>query len=110
MTNKDLILAYFNCYEIGDWNRLQSLLDEDFQFSSPHDPMLTKEDYFRKCWPFHKKATAYHIDTFLEDKNSIFVIYTCTTDDENNFENAEYFQIENAKIKKVKVFYGTLNS
>lgn len=48
----DIIQEYFSCYETSDKRTLEKLLDDKFEFSSPHDNKLDKSSYFEKCWGF----------------------------------------------------------
>lgn len=40
MTALEIIQAYFSCYQASDKATLEYLLDEKFEFSSPHDSIL----------------------------------------------------------------------
>jgi ketosteroid isomerase-like protein len=104
----NLVKKYFSAYEAKDKKALEELLCEDFTFESPNDPQLDKATYFIKCWPFSKKVRAYKLQGPFENGNEGFVGYECETITGSKFKNAEYFSIEENKIKKIKVYYGAL--
>lgn len=108
MENLDIIKAYFLCYETGDRATLENLLDEKFEFSSPHDSKLDKISYFERCWGFNTNVKQYRILKFIEHNNEAFLSYKAVTYDGHEFENAEYFKVKNGKIITIKVYYGNL--
>lgn len=108
MTTLEIIQAYFSCYETSDKATLENLLDEKFEFSSPHDRRLDKILYFERCWGFSKSVRQYKILKFIGLKNEAFLSYRAITYDNREIENAEYFEIKEGKIIKIKVYYGNL--
>jgi ketosteroid isomerase-like protein len=51
MSNSDLIRKYFSAYENKDRKAVESLLTDDFVFTSPYDYRVDRETYFERCWP-----------------------------------------------------------
>ncbi len=109
MKTLDIIQKYFSCYETSDKGTLENLLDDRFEFSSPHDKMLDKTTYFERCWNFNKRVKQYQILRFIEQKNEAFLSYEAVTYDKRKIENAEYFKIKDGKIINIKVYYGNLS-
>lgn len=108
MKTLHIIQEYFSCYETSDKGTLEKLLDDRFEFSSPHDRKLDKTSYFKKCWGFNKSVKQYQILKFIENKNEAFLSYRAVTYDNREIENAEYFEIKDGKIINIKVYYGNL--
>lgn len=108
MRIQDTIQAYFSCYETGDQTTLENLLDEQFEFSSPHDQKLDKTSYFERCWGFNKTVKEYQILKYIESSNEAFLNYRAITYDNRSIENVEYFEIKDGRIVRIKVFYGNL--
>jgi hypothetical protein len=104
----DIIRSYYSCYETGDKAALENLLDERFEFSSPHDSKLYKPSCFEKCWGFNKIVKKYHIGKFIQNKKEAFISYKAFTHDSREIDNAEYFEIKDGKIIYIKVYYGNL--
>ena len=104
----DIIRSYFSCYETGDKAALENLLDDKFEFSSPHDKKLDKPSYFEKCWGFNKMVKQYHIIKILKNDNEAFISYKAVTYDNREIDNVEYFKFKDGKIISIKVYYGNL--
>jgi len=47
----ELICKYFSAYENKDRKAVESLLSNDFVFTSPYDYRIDRETYFKRCWP-----------------------------------------------------------
>jgi ketosteroid isomerase-like protein len=103
-----LVRQYFSAYEKKDRQLIESLLNEDFTFGSPHDPHIDRARYFERCWPNSRNTDAFRIDKLIEDGNDAFVVYECKPKVGTAFSNAEYFRIKGGKVSEVRVFYGWL--
>lgn len=109
MKTLHIIQEYFSCYETSDKGALEKLLDDRFEFSSPHDIKLDKTSYFERCWRFNKSVKQYKILKFIENKNEAFLSYKAVTYDNREIENTEYLEIKDGKIINIKVYYGNLS-
>jgi ketosteroid isomerase-like protein len=49
MSNSDLVRKYFSAYENKGHKAVESLLADDFIFSSPYDYRIDRETYFKRC-------------------------------------------------------------
>jgi hypothetical protein len=77
-------------------------------FTSPNDDdHISKDEYWKKCWPGSEKIHAIRIDKLLEKGDEAFVRYECELKDGARFRNTEYFRIEGKKIKEVEVYFGS---
>jgi len=79
MSNSDLIRKYFSAYENKDRKAVESLLTDDFVFTSPYDYRIDRETYFKRCWPYTEKSPTYGIEKLFEKGNEAFIIYDCKT-------------------------------
>ncbi len=52
MPHSDLIRKYFSANENKDRKAVESLLTDDFVFTSPYDYHIDREAYFKRCWPY----------------------------------------------------------
>jgi ketosteroid isomerase-like protein len=103
-----IIRACYSAYEKKDRLALEKLLHDDFTFSSPHDPHLDRAAYFERCWPNSKNTSAFDIQSLIEGDGEAFVLYECTPLAGEPFSNTEHFCVDGDKIRKVRVFYGSL--
>ena len=59
MPHSELIRKYFSAYENRDRKAVESLLTNDFTFTSPYDRRIERETYFKRCWPYSEKSPTY---------------------------------------------------
>jgi ketosteroid isomerase-like protein len=104
----DLVRKCFSAWETKDREALKELLAEDFTFTSPNDDdHISKDEYWKKCWPGSEKIRAIHIEKLFEKGDEAFVRYECELKDGARFRNTEYLRIEGNKIKEVEVYFGS---
>lgn len=106
MTTEEIVRKAFHAYETGDADALHALLGDDFKFSAPPDPHLGKDDYLRRCWPFHEQGPCYQFEEFFVRDDNAMVLYTCTTKSGKKIRNAEYLRVSSGKLVEVVVFFG----
>ena len=107
MSASDLIRKYFAAYENKDRMAVDSLLTNDFIFTSPYDHRVDRETYFKRCWPYNEQSPTYEIGKLLEKDNEAFILYDCRTNSGGGSRNTEFFTIEGNKIKEVEVYFGS---
>ncbi len=107
MPHSDLIRKYFSAYENKDRKAVESLLTDDFVFTSPYDYHIDREAYFRRCWPYSEESPTYAIETLFENGNEAFILYDCKTKDGGSSRNTEFFTIDGGKVKEIEVFFGS---
>jgi SnoaL-like domain len=101
------IRKYYSAWEKKDWHRLDRLLADDFTFSSPLDDHISKGDYKVGCWD----TQSAYIDRFdlkqvIATDNEAFVMYICHTANGKIFQNVEYFQFRDARVRAVECYFG----
>jgi hypothetical protein len=67
-SNSELVRKYFSAYENKDRKAVESLLSNDFVFTSPHDYRIYRETYFKLDWPYSEKSPTYLAFVELETK------------------------------------------
>ena len=98
---------YYECYESNDRDTMESLLTEDFVFSSPNDDRIDRTTYFDKCWTSGVKMQAvFHFKKIFEDEDDVFLLYVCYPESRKPFQNVEILRFEGDKIKEVQVYFG----
>jgi ketosteroid isomerase-like protein len=107
MSNSDLIRKYFSAHENKDRKAVESLLSDDFVFTSPYDYRINRETYFKRCWPYTDQSPTYEIGKMLEKDNEAFILYDCRTKTGDRSRNTEFFTIEGGKIRAVEVYFGS---
>lgn len=103
----DLVRQCFLAWENRDRQTLDSLLADDFTFSSPNgDDHISKAQYFEKCWPGGERIKGYQILNLMADGNEVFARYECELKDGTRFRNTEFFRIRDYQIVEVDVYFG----
>jgi ketosteroid isomerase-like protein len=105
-TNAELIRTSCNCWVSGDRATLESILADDFTFTSPNDDHLNKAQYWEVCWANQDQIGDIDIEVILTDERQGFIRYVGQQKDGSRFRNTEYYEFEGGKIKSVDVYFG----
>ena len=101
-----LVRKIFSAYETKNKEQAESLLSNDFTFTSPVDDHIDKTTYFKKCWIFSNENPKYKFEKIFVKDNEVFVLYECETKNHKKFRNTEFFKFDGSKIKAVEVYFG----
>jgi ketosteroid isomerase-like protein len=102
----ELSRSCFEAYQRGDRALLESVLSEDFQFTSPYDDHLDRATYFVHCWPNHDRMRSVTVEQIFEQHGQTIVTYVVETMDGRRFHNVELHAFSGDQIRKVEVFFG----
>jgi ketosteroid isomerase-like protein len=102
----DLVRRYYAAWATDDRATLETLLTDDFTFTSPDDNRIDKTAYWEKCWPGSENILHYAFLNLLTDANAALVRYECTLQDGSRFRNMEYLRLEGGKIAEIDVYFG----
>src|SRR5579872_4648352 len=105
MPYETLIRQVFTAWQNRDWNTVESLLVDDFTFTSPYDDHIDVHAYKQTCWDAVKDIDAYEFVTIMERGDEAFVRYKGRINGVP-VQNTEHFHFEGGKIKAVDVFFG----
>ncbi len=105
-TNADIVRSAFDAFQAREWEAFESLLADEFVFSSPHDPHLDKDGYYERCWPNMGHMRSQKLDRVVEAGDEVFVRYEVVKRTGERFRNTELFAIRGGKIARVEVYYG----
>jgi len=102
----DLARRYFHAVQNADREALESLLADDFTFTSPWDDGIDRAAYFARCFP--------HAGTFrfrepmkvFAEGDEAFVMYETEGKPGGTFRNTELFRAEDGRIRSIDVFFG----
>ena len=102
----EITKACFDAYVRKDRSTIETLIADEFSFTSPLDNHIDRKTYFERCWPNSEHISEFkfiHTTTF-EDK--VFVVYEGKATDGEIFRNTEIFTIRQEKITDVQVYFG----
>jgi ketosteroid isomerase-like protein len=99
---RELYLAF----AAGDRGRVEGLLSEDFEFSSPVDPALDRAGYFERCWPGAGKGQEFEFVRVVVSGDEVIVTYEMTHRDGRRGRNTEVLTFRDEKIGRAEVYFG----
>lgn len=101
----DTAKAIYDAYVAKDCGIVESLLADDFLFTSPLDNALDRDGYFAICWPNSANTDSFEIVHMAEQGELVFVTYECQRE-QARLRNTEVLTIRRGKIAKVEVYFG----
>jgi ketosteroid isomerase-like protein len=107
-TNEEIIRRWYAAWESKDLGTFDTLLADDFTFSSAAgDDHISKSTFKTQCWDtqidFIGHFDLERITTGAEDA---FVKYLCHTKNGKSFRNVEYLRIKNGKLESIECYFG----
>jgi ketosteroid isomerase-like protein len=102
----EVVRAYFGAYENEDREVAETLLADDFTFTSPNDDAIDKATYFERCWPDSDSRRDQNIESIFVEGNKAFVTYRCATANGKSFRNTEFLTFRGERISSVNVYFG----
>ncbi len=105
-SRSELIRSYFAAYQANDRDVLETVLTDDFTFTSPYDDAIDRATYFVRCWPNSNLFKSLTIERICEDGDSAFVLYRCEMRDGRSFRNTELHTFRGDSLRGVEVYFG----
>ena len=103
------VKTYYAGFVDKDWNKVASVLDPGFTFTSPatdndHMPL---EKFKAECWPTSKFMKAARFTTVFESGGKLAVQVEMTTTDDKIVRNLDVYDFDSAgKIQAIEVYFG----
>jgi ketosteroid isomerase-like protein len=98
--------ASYQAYVNKDRAAIESLIADDFHFTSPIDNHLDRETYFARCWPNSRAIAGFDFKHLVADGNKVFVTYEGRTTSGGRFRNTEILTIRDGRIADAEVYFG----
>lgn len=106
-----IVRAYYATWEKGSWPALDSLLTDDFTFTSPNDDHDSKSLFHSRCWtPNVKLIRHFDLQQIAGTGNDVLVMYVLHIKNGKKIENVEYLRIRDGKVASVRCYFGQENS
>jgi ketosteroid isomerase-like protein len=112
LTNEEIVRKWYAAWEQKDWGPVDSLLADNFTFSSAAgDDHISKSAFKEQCWKtqinFIKHFDLERVSTGADDA---FVKYLCHTTNGKSFRNVEYLRIKNGQLQSMECYFGAQSS
>ncbi|PRX45184.1 ketosteroid isomerase-like protein [Prauserella shujinwangii] len=107
MTNADVVRACFASYLAQDRASAETLIADDFVFTSPQDDHLDRATFFERCFPTAgrlRRQTLLHVTPTAGD--DVFVLYEYELRTGERHRNTEVLTVRDGRIVKTQVFFG----
>jgi SnoaL-like domain len=103
-----LLRRYYRAYETDDRGAIQSVLHEEFTFSSPEpeDDHIGLAKYFQRCWPQHERITRFDLLDVCADTDSALVRYMGHVRDGSPFHCVDHVEFKEDLIGKIDCYFG----
>ena len=101
-----IVRACFQCYVEKDRAKIETLISDDFHFTSPLDNRINRQSYFERCWPNSETMAAIDIERVVVSSDRAFVTYDLRMKDRKQFRNTELITVQNGKVTDVEVYFG----
>ena len=107
-----IIRKWYAAWEKGDWHPIDSLLADDFTFSSAAgDDHISKSAFKSQCWESQKDfIERFDLQRAFGNGNEAFVMYVCRTKNGKKFRNVEYFRLRDGKVAALECYFGAQSS
>ncbi len=102
----NVVRAYLGAYESENRAAVETLLADDFTFTSPHDDAIDKATYFERCWAESDVRRDHSIESLVVEGEKAFVTYRCATANGKSFRNTEFLTFKGERIASVNVYFG----
>jgi ketosteroid isomerase-like protein len=101
-----IVRQAYQAYIGEDRGAIESLIAEDFHFSSPLDNRIGREAYFDRCWPNSATIKSFEFSHAAQDGERVFITYEAETTDGRRFRNTEIHTVRDDRITDVEVYFG----
>ena len=98
--------ACYQAYVNKDRAAIESLIADDFHFTSPLDNRLDRATYFARCWPNSRAIAEFDFSHLVADGNKVFVTYDGRSTSGERFRNTEILTVRDGKIADAEVYFG----
>lgn len=96
----------YQAYVEKDRAAIETVVGDDFHFTSPLDNRIDRDTYFERCWPNSSTITEFEFINLVGDGERAFVTYEGQSTSGRRFRNTEILTVRNGKIVEVEVYFG----
>ena len=110
--NEELVRKWYAAWEKRDWGPLDSLLADNFTFTSAAgDDHISKSAFKAQCWETQKDfIERFDLLRVYGSGNEAFVLYVCHTPNGRTFRNVEYLRLRGGKLEAIECYFGAQSS
>jgi hypothetical protein len=108
----DTIRRWYAAWEKKDWRPVDTLLADDFTFTSANnDDHIDKSTFKTRCWESQIDfIERFDLQRVFGSGNEAFVMYVCRTKNGKTFRNVEYLRLKDDKVQAIECYFGAQSS
>ena len=112
LTNEEIIRKWYAAWERKDLSTFNSLLADNFTFSSAAgDDHISKSTFKTQCWDTQINFIKhFDLERITAGADDAFVKYLCHTTNGKSFRNVEYLRIKNGQLESIECYFGAQSS
>jgi ketosteroid isomerase-like protein len=96
----------YQAYVDKDRAEIETVIGDDFHFTSPLDNRIDRQTYFDRCWPNSQTIARFAFVNLVADGARAFVTYEGQTTAGKRFRNTEILTVRDGKIVDAEVYFG----
>ena len=106
--NEAIIRKYYGGWEKKDWGLVDTLLADDFTFTSAApDDHISKSAFKRQCWNTQSALIEkFDLERVFGAGDEAFVKYLCHTKSGKSFRNVEYLRLKDKRVEAIECYFG----
>jgi ketosteroid isomerase-like protein len=105
--NEDVVRRNFAAYREGDRATAESLIAEDFVFTSPQDDHIDRAAFFEQCFPTSERFVSQELKRVAPTGDDVFVMYEYQLRSTGErYRNTELLTVRDGLIVEAQVFFG----
>ena len=110
--SRETIRKWYAAWEQKDWHPVDTLLTDDFTFSSAAgDDHISKSAFKAQCWQTQIDfIDRFDLQRVFGSGNEAFVMYVCRTKSGKAFRNVEYLRLKGDKVEAIECYFGAQSS
>ena len=107
-STEEIVRKYYAAWEKKDWSPFDTLLAENFTFTSANnDDHISKSAFKMRCWESQIDfIQGFELERVIENGNEAFVKYLGRTKNGKSFLNVDYFRLKNEKVEAIECYFG----
>lgn len=107
MRHTDTVRAMIEAYLAQDRAAAESLVADDFVFTSPQDDHIDRAAFFARCFPTAERLAHQHIVELVPASgDDVFVMYEYELRTGDRHRNVELITVRDGRLTEVQVFFG----
>src|SRR5947209_12746235 len=105
--NAGVVRACFESYLKQDRDAAESLIAEDFVFTSPQDDHIDRAAFFERCFPTADRLTSQEtLELVGAGEDGVFILYEYELKTGERHRNAEFITVRHSQLVETQVFFG----